>query len=135
MEKNDDYFGVCILPYYLIAPVQHEVRHYICYECSFNRESLYNSIIKAQTIIFYVLVEQKDILINQDGISAARHDLLTAEIINEFNGCNDFGNQLKLISCKPSTTDTNYATYTIVFEQLTPNSITKYGEKSFNLRK
>ena len=130
---NDDYFGECILPYLLIAPTQHKVRHYICYETSFDEVARYNSAIKSQEILFYILVEQKDILVQEIGV--ARHDLIVAEIINMFNGCNDFGTQLKLVSCKPSVTDNNYATYTLIFEQLTPNSLTRIDGKTFNLRK
>lgn len=131
--SNDEYFGVCILPYFLIAPVQHEVRHFICYETSFDDTIKYNSAMKVQEIIFHILVEQKDIIVKEIGV--ARHDLITAEIINTFQGCNDFGTQLKLISCKPSVTDTNYASYTLVFEQITPNSLTRADGKSYNLRR
>ena len=131
--SNDEYFGVCILPYFLIAPVQHEVRHFICYETSFDDVIKYNSAMKTQEIIFHILVEQKDIIVKEIGV--ARHDLLAAEIIDSFQGCNDFGNQLKLVSCKPSVTDTNYASYTLIFEQITPNSLTRADGKSFNLRR
>ena len=130
--ENDEYFGICILPMFLIAPTQHKVRHFICYETSFTGVMRNNSALKAQEIIFYIMCEQQDIIVKE--IGAARHDLIAAEIINMFNGCNDFGNQLKLVSCKPSTTDTNYATYTITFEQYTPNSLTRADGKSFNLR-
>ena len=130
---NDEYFGTCILPYFLIAPVQHKVRHFICFETSFDDTLRHNAALKAQEIIFHIMVEQKDIIVKELG--TARHDLIAAEIINMFNGCNDFGNQLKLINCKPSVTDTNYATYTIIFEQYTTNSITRSDGKSFNLRK
>ena len=127
--ENDEYFGICILPYFLIAPVQHDVRHFICYETSFDGVLRSNSALKAQEIIFHIMIEQKDIIVKELGVS--RHDLLAAEIINMFNGCNYFGNQLKLVSCKPSVTDTNYATYTIIFEQYTPNSLTKADGTSF----
>lgn len=130
--SNDEYFGVCILPYFLITPVQHKVRHFICFETSFDGTLRMNSVLKAQEIIFHIMVEQKDIIVKE--IGTARHDLIAAEIINMFNGSNDFGNQLKLTSCKPSVTDTNYATYTIVFEQYTPNSVTRADGKSFGLR-
>ena len=130
--ENDEYFGICILPFFLIAPTQHKVRHFICFETSFEGIMRNNSAMKAQEIIFHIMVEQKDIIVKELGV--ARHDLIAAEIINMFQGCNDFGNQLKLISCKPSTTDTNYATYTLVFEQYTPNSITRSDGKTFNLR-
>ena len=50
-----------------------------------------------------------------------------------FQGCNDFGTQLKLMSNKPSTTDNDYATRTLVFTQLTTNSITN-DNRVTNLR-
>ena len=131
--ENDEYFNICILPYFLIAPVQHLDRHFICYETSFDEVARYNSAMRSQQIIFHIMVEQKDIIVKE--LSVARHDLLAAEIINMFNGCNDFGTQLKLVSCKPSVTDSNYATYTIIFEQITPNSLTRADGKTFNLRK
>ena len=131
--ENDEYFGVCILPYFLIAPTQHAVRHFICFETSFDDVARYNSAIKMQQIIFHIMVEQKDIIVKE--IGASRQDLLAAEIINMFHGCNDFGTQFKLVSCKPSVTDTNYATFTLVFEQQTTNSLTRADGKVFNLRK
>ena len=132
-STNDDYYGVCILPYFLVAPTQHSVRHFICYETSFDEVARYNSAIKSMEIIFHIMVEQKDIIVNEIGIS--RHDLIAAEIIDMFQGCNDFGTQLKLVSCKPSVTDTNYATYTLIFEQFAPNSLTRNDGKVFNLRR
>lgn len=129
--ENDEYFGTNILPYYLIVPIQSAVNNFICYECSFENVSRPNSIIKIQEIIFYILVEQKNII--EKATYCARHDLIAAEIINTFNGCNDFGTQLKLISDVPGVTDNNYALRTLRFHQETPNSLTKNG-KSFNLR-
>lgn len=131
--SNDDYFGINILSYFLIAPTQTNVQNFICFECSFDDIIKYNSAMKTQEIIFYVLCEQKNII--EKTTSCARHDLLAAEIINMFQGCNDFGNQLKLVSDKPSTTDSNYATRTLIFEQITPNSLTRADGKSFNLRR
>ena len=131
--SNDEYFGINILPYFLISSTQTNVQNFICFECSFDDTIKYNSAMKVQEIIFYCLCEQKNII--EQATSCARHDLLAAEIINMFQGCNDFGNQLKLVSDKPSVTDNNYATRTLIFEQIGPNSLTRIDGKSFNLRK
>lgn len=130
--ENEDYFGINILPYFLIAPVQHDVQNFICFETAFEDVARYNPVIKEQQIIFYILCHQANNLVQDIGV--ARHDLIAAEIINEFHGFNDFGTQLVLVSNKPSTTDNDYATRTLIFEQQTPNSMTKYGKAIRNLR-
>lgn len=131
-SENDDYFGINILPYYMINATQTNVKNYICFETGFRMVSNYNTVIKNQQIIFYVLCHYKNVIERLTGI--ARHDVISAEIINMFQGCNYFGNQLVLVSDVPSVTDNDYATRTLIFEQQTPNSATKYGTKSFNLR-
>lgn len=131
--ENDEYFGINILPFYLIHPVQTEVNNYICFECSFTEEPRYNSALKVQQIIFYILCNYKTVI--EETTTCPRHDLLAAEIINDFQGCNDFGNQLKLISDRPYTTDNDFTMRTLVFEQITPNSLTDNKGRSFNLRK
>ena len=68
-------------------------------------------------------------------IGAARQDLIAGILIDKFNGSNVFGNQLKLVSDKPSVTDTKYSTRTLVFEQKATNSLTKADGQTFNLRK
>lgn len=123
--ENDEYFGTNIFPVFMIPNTQTDVQNYICFECSFDYISRSNSIIKRQEIIFYILCEEKNIL--EKLTNVARHDLIAAEIINDFQGCNDFGTQLKLVSDKPSVTDNNYATRTLIFHQETTNSITKNG--------
>ena len=77
---------------------------------------------KNQQIIFYILCHHADL--NVAELSSPRHDIIAAEITNMFQGCNDFGTQLKLMSDKPSVTDNDYATRTLVFAQITTNSIT-----------
>lgn len=129
--EPDEYVNVNILKHYIIAPVQSNVQNFICFETSFENVSRGNSVMKIQQIIFYVLCHQADI--NVAELSSDRHDLIAAELINMFQGCNDFGTQLKLMSNKPSTTDTNYATRTLVFTQITTNSITNEGRVK-NLR-
>ena len=68
-------------------------------------------------------------------IGAARKDLIAGILIDKFNGSNIFGNQLKLISDKPSVTDNSYSTRTLVFEQKTTDSLTRADGRTFNLRR
>ena len=131
--ENDDYFNVNIIPQYIIPDTQTNVQNFVCFECSFEYVSRSNSLIKLQEVIFYILCESKNIM-EEKYTSCARHDLLAAEIIKEFQGCNDFGTQLKLVSDKPSTTDNNYATRTLIFRQETTNSPIDKNGKVRNLR-
>ena len=131
--ENDEYFGKNIRPAFMIPETQTDVQNYLCYEVSFDTEARYNPDIKYQQIIFYILCHDKTIVVSE--IGAARHDLIAGIIIDKFNGSNIFGNQLKLISDKPSVTDTHYSTRTLVFEQKTTNSLTKSDGKTFNLRR
>ena len=120
--EADEYLGVNILPYYLINPTQTNVQNFICFETAFENVSRGNSVMKNQQIIFYILCHHADL--NVAELSSPRHDIIAAEITNMFQGCNDFGTQLKLMSDKPSVTDNDYATRTLVFAQITTNSIT-----------
>jgi hypothetical protein len=131
--ENDEYFGINIRPAFLIPETQTNVQNYLCYEISFDSEARYNSDIKYQQIIFYILCHEKTVIVPE--IGAARHDLIAGVLIDKFNGSNTFGNQLKLISDKPSVTDTAYSTRTLIFEQKTTNSLTKSDGKTFNMRR
>lgn len=82
---------------------------------------------KIQQIIFYILCHQADINIAE--LSSPRHDIIAAEITDMFQGSNDFGTQLKLMSDKPSVVDNDYAARTLVFAQITTNSITYEGRQ------
>lgn len=129
--EPDEYFNINILPYYLISPTQHKVMNFICFETSQGEVSRTNSVMKNQQIIFYILCHHSDNNVRE--LSCARHDMLAAVIIKSFQGCNDFGNQLKLIDNKPSVVDTDYAARTLIFEQIATNSIVNNG-KVKNLR-
>ena len=127
LEDNDadpsDYLGVNILPYYMIHPTQSNVQNYICYETTFNELQRYNSNIKKQQIVFYVLCEEKNNIEKTTGI--ARHDLISALIINMFNWTNLFGAQIHLVSDVPSVIDSDYSCRTLIFEQDTDNNLAK----------
>lgn len=122
----DDYLNVNILSHYIIAPTQSNVKNFLCFETSFENVSRGNSVIRLQQIIFYVICHNSDI--NVAELGSDRHDVLASEIIKLFQGCNDFGIQLKLMQNKAGSTDTDYATRTIVFLQQTTNSIVNDGK-------
>lgn len=118
-----DYLGVNILPYYLIHPTQYNVQNYICYEVSTNEISRYNPKIKKLQIIFYVLCDEKNNIEQHTGI--ARHDLITALIMDIFNWSNLFGERIHCVSDVPSVIDTDYSCRTLIFEQQTDNNLSK----------
>lgn len=119
----DEYYDVNILPYYLIKPTQVDVQNFICYEVDFDEESRYNDKFKHGTIVFYILCEQKNIKESITGI--ARHDLLAALVLEEFNWKNYFGTQIHCISDEASVIDSDYASRTLVFEMTTFNNLVR----------
>ena len=132
-SENDEYFGINILPMFIMPDTQTDVQNFLCYEMSFDEDARFNSAIKYQNIYFYILCHQKNGIVEE--IGAARQDLIAGVLIDKFNGSNILGTQLKLISDKPSVTDSKYTTRTLIFEQKTTNSLTKADGKSFNLRR
>lgn len=131
-SEPEDYFGVNILPYYIINPTQHNVQNFVCYEVSYKDIDRYNSAVKQQTIIFYVLCEQRNNKDLETGI--ARHDLLAALIQDQFNNTNYFGNKLTLVSDVAGVVDGDYASRTLTFEQRTDNNLirTQNGISKFS---
>lgn len=120
---SDEYFGVNILPYYLVSPTQSHAAAYICFEVTYDELQYRNSAMKRLNIIFTILCDQKIIKDADTGI--ARHDLLAALIQDQFNYTNYFGSTIELISDEPSTVDKTYACRTLVFQQLTDNNLVK----------
>lgn len=119
----DEYFGVNILPYYMIHPTQTHTSAFICYEVSYDELERYNNTQKKLNIIFYVLCDQKMITDADTGI--AKHDLLAALIQDQFDWTNYFGKKIHLISDVPSVVDTSYACRTLIFEQITDNNLVR----------
>lgn len=122
-SEPDDYYGVNILPFYLIDPTQSNVQNFVCFEVSYDEIQRHNAAMKNLEIVFYVICEQRTLLESETGI--ARHDLLAAAIQDQFNYTNYFGAKIKLISDRPSTTDNGYATRTLIFRQITDNNLVK----------
>lgn len=127
-SEPDDYYGINILPYYLISPTQTSVENFICFETSFDELDRYNKLVKFQQVIFYILCEEKNIIDKDTGI--ARHDLLAELIMDEFNYTNYFGCKIHCVSDKPSVVDNDYACRTLIFQQTTDNNIVKTKNKT-----
>jgi len=136
--ENDEYFGVNIMPYYMIPGTQTDSQNFVCFTVGYenvernftNSSRMYNDLQRHLHITFVILCEQKNIKDRETGI--ARHDLLAALIQNEFNQTNYFGRKLLLISDEESVVDSKYACRTLIFSQTTDNNVTKtqYGEPS-----
>lgn len=121
--EADEYYGVNIMPYYVIPSTQHNVQNFVCFETNFSEVDRYNKIIKLGQIIFYILCEDKGIIEEHTGI--ARQDLLAALITEQFNWSNFFGSQIHLVSDKPYVVDNHYPSRTLIFEGQFTNSISK----------
>jgi len=131
----DRYFGgnSNIRPYLFIPDTQTEVKHYICYQVSFDEMPRYQDTLKYTNVTFTIFVHGNDRNDKLTGIP--RHDLIASIIRERFNWSNIFGMQTHLISSKESTTDNNYLVRTLVFQMVDTNGIanTPYGGKtSFN---
>ena len=118
-----DYLGINILPYFMIHPTQHNIQNYICYETSVRELERYNSNMKIQQVIFYVLCEEKTNIEKLTGI--ARHDLIAAILLDIFNWTNLFGCKIHCVSNQPSVVDNDYACRTLIFEQTIDNNLGK----------
>ena len=121
----DRYFGGTsnIRPYLFIPDTQTEVKHYICYQVSFDEMPRYQDTLKYTNVTFTIFVHGNDRNDKLTGIP--RHDLIASIIRERFNWSNIFGMQTHLISSKESTTDNNYLVRTLVFQVVDTNGIHK----------
>lgn len=126
--EPDEYFGVNILPYYMISPSQSNVQNFICYEIRFDEVARYNKDVKYGEIVFTILCEQKNVIDEETGIS--RHDLLSALILHDFNWSNDFGNQIHCISDVASVVDNKYSCRTLVFRGEFTNALVRTKDRN-----
>ena len=119
----DGYFGnnSNIRPFLFIPDTQTEVKHYICYQVSFDETPRYQDTLKYTTITFTIFVHGNDRMDKLTRIP--RHDLIASIIRERFNWSNIFGMQTHLISSKESTTDNNYLVRTLVFQVVDTNGI------------
>ena len=121
----DRYFGGTsnIRPYLFIPDTQTEVKHYICYQVSFDEMPRYQDTLKYTNVTFTIFVHGNDRNDKLTGIP--RHDLIASIIRERFNWSNIFGMQTHLVSSKESTTDNNYIVRTLVFQVVDTNGIVK----------
>ena len=121
----DRYFGSNsnIRPFLFIPDTQTEVKHYICYQVSFDETPRYQDTLKYTTITFTIFVHGNDRMDKLTRIP--RHDLIASIIRERFNWSNIFGMQTHLVSSKESTTDNNYIVRTLVFQVVDTNGIVK----------
>lgn len=119
----DRYFGSNsnIRPFLFIPDTQTEVKHYICYQVSFDETPRYQDTLKYTTITFTIFVHGNDRMDKLTRIP--RHDLIASIIKERFNWSNIFGMQTHLVSSKESTTDNNYLVRTLVFQVIDTNGI------------
>lgn len=125
----DRYFGGTsnIRPYLFIPDTQTEVKHYICYQVSFDEMPRYQDTLKYTNVTFTIFVHGNDRNDKLTGIP--RHDLIASIIRERFNWSNIFGMQTHLVSSKESTTDNNYLVRTLVFQVVDTNGIYKTKDK------
>ena len=128
----DRYFGESsnIRPYLFIPDTQTDVKHYVCYQVSFDEMPRYSNIQKYTEITFNIFVNGKDRTDKSTGIP--RHDLIASIIRERFNWSNIFGMQTHLVASKESTTDSNYLVRTLIFQIVDTNGIvnTQNGKTS-----
>ena len=129
--ENDEYYGVNILPYYLIPDAQTDSQNFVCFTVGYenmernftNSSRTFNDLQRHLHVTFVILCDKKNIKDRDTGI--ARHDLLGALIQHEFNFTNYFGRKAELISDNESVVDSNYLCKTLIFTITTDNNVTK----------
>ena len=123
--EPDDYFGINIKPYYMIPETQTSAQNIVCFETSYEPRSRWETVVveKYQQIIFYILCHSNNAI--EPMTSVARHDLLAALIMEEFNFKVLSCGRIHLLSDKASVTDTNYLSRTLVFSCKTDSNIVK----------
>lgn len=120
----DEYFNTSILPYFALEDTITTVRNVICYEIAFEKNRYdKNTIIKNCQIVFNIICDLNDIIERETGI--ARHDLLAALLLDQFNQTNIFGMQISCVSDKPSMLGADLACRTLIFQGEFLNGIAK----------
>lgn len=122
-DEPDSYYGVNILPFYMITPTQTNVQNFVTFSTQTTELERYNKRMKYMQIVFTVLCESKNIIDKDTYI--ARHDLLAAILIDTFNWTNYFGAKIHCVSNKELIVDNSYAAREIIFEQITDNNTAK----------
>lgn len=123
-DEPDSYFNVSILPYFALEDTIVKAKHFLCYEIKFetNRYDK-RQLVKDVQIIFNAVCDLGDIIEKDTGI--ARHDLMAALLMDQFNWTNIFGCQVHCVADTPSMLGANLACRTLIFRGEFVNSIAK----------
>ena len=113
----EEYVYENLFPFIKIPGIQDESKNFICYEVDDMADISRNDRMKQQYIQFVVFVH-KDLIKTNYGVP--RHDMFGYLIRDLFNRSHLFGHELKLISNRGGTTDTDYYTRTLKFQLITP---------------
>lgn len=116
-ECPDDLVWKNLFPFIKVPGVQDESKNFICYEVDDMGEIARNDRMKQQIIQFVVFVH-KSLIETKYGMP--RHDALGYVIRDLFNRSHLFGHELKLVSSKGGTTDTDYYTRALRFQLIKP---------------
>lgn len=121
----EKYFGENgnIRPFLFIPDTQTEVKHYICYQTSYDELVRYNKAEKNLVVTFTIFVNGKDSMDDATGI--ARHDLIASIIREKFAWIGLDISSTVPKSDKESTTDNNFIVRTLQYMVTLPNSISK----------
>lgn len=122
-DDDDSPFESNIIPYYAVFDTQTEVDNFICFETSYDELQRYNKCMKLQQIIFYVLCHSRSV--DDKVLGMARHDALSALLIDQFDYTTVFGNRIHLVSNKPGLVDSRYVSRTLIFESITDNNLAR----------
>ena len=122
-EEDDDALTSNIIPYYAVFDTQTEVDNFVCFETSYDELQRYDKTKKLQQIIFYILCHSRTA--NDEVLGMARHDLLAALILDQFDYTDDFGMKIHCVSDKPGLVDSRYVSRTLIFESITDNNVAK----------
>lgn len=130
--QPEDYYGVSILPYLIIAPIQSKVSNYVCFE-TIEKLASFDPSKKIQQVIIEILCDETTIDVNKDenGVLSpfgiARHDLIAQLLMREFNSYPFKGGKFQCISNVASITDHNYVTRTLTFQGEMDANLVKTG--------
>ena len=116
-ECPEDLVYENLFPFIKVPGTQDESKNFICYEVDDMSDISRNDRMKQQIIQFVVFVH-KDLIKTRYG--APRHDMFGYVIRDLFNRSHLFGHELKCISSKGGTTDTDYYTRALRFQLITP---------------
>lgn len=127
----DEYLHQNIFPFIRIPGTQDVSKSYITFMLDDIEIAPINKSMRSQFLKVVIFVH-KDLVRTKWG--AERHDLLGYLVEDVFHLSNILGLQLKLVSNREGTADTDYCTRTLSFEMTTPNYIKPYQTNQYECK-